>query len=161
MTGRKPKPDSLRTGHHPKRHSPQAELGTPPCPKHLQGEARKEWRRVARELMSIGVLSKIDRAALAAYCQLYERWVDAEAKVREKGVVVATVAGNVIQNPYLGVANTALKLMRQYLTEFGLTPSSRCRIDMGPSKPADALNAFLAGEDNDGEPPVVGRIGVG
>jgi P27 family predicted phage terminase small subunit len=142
MRGPKPKPEALRTGHGKKRHTVQAEPGAPSCPRHLQGEARREWRRVCRELTQLEILSRVDRAALAAYCQLYERWSEAEAKVRELGMVTETAQGNTIQNPWLGIANTALKLMRQYLTEFGLTPSSRCRIEVAPEKPEDTYEAF-------------------
>ena len=43
-----------------------------------------------------------------------------------------TSKGNFIQNPLIGIANRALDLMHKYLTEFGLTPSSRTRIVAEP-----------------------------
>ena len=49
----------------------------PPCPGHLTAAAAKEWRRVAKALHGMGVVTAIDRAALAAYCQAYGRWVEA------------------------------------------------------------------------------------
>ena len=45
---------------------PQVEI--PDCPPHLLPEARKEWRRITPELERYGLISKIDRAALALYC---------------------------------------------------------------------------------------------
>lgn len=53
--------------------SPEVEI--PGCPKHLMPEARKEWRRVAPLLEELGLVARIDRAALALYCQEYAWWV--------------------------------------------------------------------------------------
>jgi phage terminase small subunit len=41
--------------------------GSPTCPRHLSREAKVEWRRITRELKHLGLLTKIDRAALAIY----------------------------------------------------------------------------------------------
>jgi P27 family predicted phage terminase small subunit len=43
------------------------------CPDHLTAAAAKEWRRVARALTRMGVLTTFDCAALAACCQAYGR----------------------------------------------------------------------------------------
>src|SRR5687768_15051802 len=48
---------------------------TPDCPKHLWPEARREWKRVSAELEDAGLVAKIDRAALALYCQAWARMV--------------------------------------------------------------------------------------
>ena len=80
----------------------------------------------------MGVLTKIDRAALAAYCQTYARWREAEDLLVEKGPLYRTQSNNIIQSPLVGIANRALDLMHKYLTEFGLTPSSRTRIVAEP-----------------------------
>lgn len=47
----------------------QPEVEIPSLPKHLLPEARKEWRRASAELLRYGVVSKLDRAALALYVQ--------------------------------------------------------------------------------------------
>lgn len=64
---------------------------------------------------NLGILSEIDRAALAAYAMAYGRWVQAEraiAKMAEKdqltgGLMIKTSNGNAIQNPLVGTANKA------------------------------------------------------
>lgn len=48
---------------------------TPDCPKHLWPEAKKEWKRIGPELEDAGLVAKIDRSALALYCQSWARWV--------------------------------------------------------------------------------------
>ena len=93
MAGRRPKPTALKAlqgnpGKRPlNRHEPQPG-GLPKCPKHLDGQARKEWKRISRELIACGLLTEVDRAALAAYCVAWSRWIDAEANVRKFGGVI-------------------------------------------------------------------------
>lgn len=134
MQGRKPVPTALKLirgkpGHRPlPKDEPKPEIKIPPCPRHLSAEARKEWKRVSKVLARLGMLSTIDRAALAAYCQAWGRWVDAERHVKERGEVVKTAAGNIIQNPYLCIANKSMEQMYKFLTEFGMTPVSRTRV---------------------------------
>ena len=44
------------------------------------------------------------------------------------GTVVKTTNGNLIQNPYLSIANRAMMDMARLAVEFGMTPSSRSRV---------------------------------
>ena len=94
MSGRKPKPTKLKliTGNPGKRllyeREPEPKPGIPECPSHLDEEARAEWGRIAPELATMGVLARIDRAALAAYCQAWSRWVKAEGEIRKHDLVV-------------------------------------------------------------------------
>ena len=91
-------------------------------------EARKEWKRISKELLDLGLITILDRAALAAYCQVWARWVQAERMVKESGTVTLSFKGYSMQNPHLSIANKALEQMKSFLTEFGLTPSSRTRV---------------------------------
>jgi P27 family predicted phage terminase small subunit len=140
MAGRKPLPTDLKIlkGTHRKDRANKAEprpaRRIPSAPEHLSRYALMEWGRVAVELDRIGLLSEIDRSALAAYCQAYGRWREAEEKLNTSGLLIKTSAGNVVHNPLVGVANTALKMMHKYLTEFGMTPSSRSKVSAGPSE---------------------------
>ena len=67
------------------KREPKPEPGLPKCPAHLNDLAKLEWRRVAKELDSVGLLTKLDRAVLAAYCKAWGRWVDPEEKLTELG----------------------------------------------------------------------------
>jgi P27 family predicted phage terminase small subunit len=66
--------------------------------------AQAEWDRVAKTLHAIGVLTSIDRAALAACCQAYGRWVEAEAQIRKTPAMLKTPSGYVQQSPWKSVA---------------------------------------------------------
>lgn len=140
--GRRPKPTQLkvvagteRPGR--KNHAePVLAPSIPSVPSHLSAEAKAEWRRVCKEMFSAGILSELDRGGLAAYCQAYGRWVQAEkalTRMAEKdtsnfGLMIKTTSGNAIQNPLVGSANKAMADMMRYATEFGMTPSARTRI---------------------------------
>ncbi len=111
---------------------PQPEVEVPACPAHLQGEARKEWRRLSKELAALGLLARIDRGALALYCAAWGRWVEAEEALRKHGVLVKSPNNYPMQSPYLAIANKAMEQMRALLTEFGMSPSSRARVHALP-----------------------------
>jgi P27 family predicted phage terminase small subunit len=89
----------------------------------------------------------MDRAALAAYCQAYADWVEAEEQLRRYGKVVKspiktttrrskgdevteTTGGFPMQSPFLPIRNRALETMHRFLSEFGMTPASRSRINV-------------------------------
>jgi P27 family predicted phage terminase small subunit len=130
----RPKPTAIRRleGNRGKRawnhDEPEPPDGIPRCPKHLAPVARSEWRRVARSLHAMGVLTPIDRAALAAYCQCYAKWVEAEQKLKETPTLLKTPSGYVQQSPWMAISNKQLELMGRYMTELGMTPASRSRV---------------------------------
>ena len=140
--GTKPKPTHLKlvTGNPGKRtlnrKEAKAKAAIPVPPAHLTADAVEEWERVATELFNLGILSEIDRAALAAYAMAYGRWVQAEraiARMAEKdqltgGLMIKTSNGNAIQNPLVGTANKAASDMVRYAAEFGFTPAARARV---------------------------------
>ena len=134
MRGRKPKPTSLKLiegnpGRRPFRgHEPQPPASQPTCPAHLSPTAKSEWKRLAQSLNKIGLLTQVDRAVLAAYCQAYGRWVEAERRLAETPVLLKTPAGYVQPSPWLTIANKQLELMAKFMAELGLTPSSRSRL---------------------------------
>lgn len=107
----------------------------PRCPPHLNPAAAVEWRRIARALMEAGVLTSFDRAALAAYCQAWGRWVEAEERLRETPPLVKTPSGYIQQSPWLLIANKQLELMGRYMVELGLTPAARSRVSAGAGVP--------------------------
>jgi len=112
---------------------PDPEPGIPEPPEHLTEYALVEWKRMCEVLYNLGLLSEIDRAVLAGYCQVYGRWRKAEEDLASSNtLIIKTKDGNIIQNPLLGVANTALKLMHKCAIEFGLTPAARARVTANP-----------------------------
>ena len=134
ICGPKPTPTALRRlqGNPGKRgynHAePQPPEGVPDCPSHLNAAAHDEWDRLVHVLHDMGVVTAVDRAALAAYCQCYGRWVEAEQKLQTTPMLLKTATGYVQQSPLLSIANKQLELMGRYMTELGLTPAARSRV---------------------------------
>ena len=149
MQGRKPKPTALKqlAGNPGKRALNKNEpkpSGVPTCPDHLDVIAKAEWERVSGELVVLGLLTTIDRAALAAYCAAYSRWINAEEQVQRFGAVIKSPkSGFPIQNPYAAIANTAIDQMRKFASEFGMTPASRSRLSVGTPTSADPFTEFM------------------
>lgn len=116
---------------------PRPKPALPAPPDHLNADAKLEWERVAGELFELGLLSNIDRGALAAMCQAYGRWIQAERALLKMagndpltgGLMVKTKNGNAIQNPVVGIANKAAADYVKFAAEFGMTPSARSRIE--------------------------------
>jgi P27 family predicted phage terminase small subunit len=162
MAGRRPKPSALKAlaGNPGKRAINTSEpkpTGIPTCPRHLDKEARLEWKRISTELIVLGLLTSVDRAALAGYCVAWSRWVAAELSIQKFGLVIKSPkSGFPIQNPYVSVANTALDQIRKFGIEFGLTPSSRSRLHIDaagqPAKSDDPFTEFMRGLVTDNEP---------
>ena len=122
--GRKPRPAALKAleGNPGKRvlnaGEPKPEKKAPRCPSWLEDEAKREWKRMAKQMEQLGILTEIDMAAFAGYCQ---------------------------QVPQVSIAQTYLKIMNHFCEQFGLTPSSRSRIVAadGADKESDAMELLL------------------
>ena len=146
--GRPPKPTSLKLikGTQDSRWKNDKEavvaLAEPTPPSFMSDDAKVEWGRVVGTLYRAGLMTEIDRAALAAYCQSYGRWAQAEralAKAAELdeenfGLLTETSNGNAIQNPLVGIANKAKADVVRFATEFGMTPSARSRVSANPDE---------------------------
>lgn len=149
MRGRKPKPTSLKllAGNPGKRTLNRSDLRAEPtvpnCPLALSEEARREWKQISRQLAKLGLLTQVDRAALAAYCQWYARWLKAERMLAQQGEIVKGARtrrgkSEMVRNPWLIIANQAWQHVHKLLVEFGMTPSSRSRVPISiPASPEE------------------------
>lgn len=134
--GRKPKPTAIKVlegnpGKRPlNKNEPKPEKKAPKCPTWLEPEAKKEWRRMSKTLEAIGVLTQVDASAFAGYCQAYARWKEAEEFLSKHGTIFKTPSGYIQQVPQVSIAQTYLKIMKDFCSEFGLTPAARSRISV-------------------------------
>jgi P27 family predicted phage terminase small subunit len=160
MKGRKPKPTALKVlegnrGKRPiNRREPRPAPTAPECPTWLSREGKAEWRRVVPELDRIGMLTRVDRAALASYCEVWATFVTAQREVHEHGLVLLerereTDDGTVIyvrpvKNPAVLIARDAAGQVRQFCAEFGLTPSSRSRLEVPEVGESDELASIFS-----------------
>ncbi len=167
-SGKTPKPTALKKlqGNPGRRrlneNEPVLQPGEPAMPK-LGRIATREWRDIVPLLLTMGVLTPADGKALAAYCSAFEQWMLADQDIRKRGIMVRSLkfrAGayrrnrktgetvpytyyEVRKNPAVGIKSDALKLMKTYLIEFGLTPASRSKLHIEKPTEADPFEEFL------------------
>lgn len=123
--------------------NPRIEVPSPP--KHLGKEAAKEWKRITPLLEELGLISGLDRAALALYCQAAGRLAELEtafnAKVKliEKGgkdyadavyeaSYSVTPSGYAQQSVIVQLIGKHREQLNRYLMHFGLSPAARGRV---------------------------------
>lgn len=122
------------------------EPGTPRKPSWLSAAAKVEWDRIVPELQQANLLSVVDRVALAAYCQAWAELEITTTVVEDEGRVVkepiqsasGQVIGHVLKaHPAVRMQRDAFNRVRQFLTEFGLSPAARARLGSAskPSRP--------------------------
>ena len=151
MRGRKPKPTEVKKleGNPGKRainkKEPKPESVVPRCPSHLPKTAKAEWARITKELKTLGLISRIDRAALVAYCQAWADYIEANQTIDEQGAVIVSEKGGAYQNPWVGIKNNALNRLIRISAEFGMTPSSRSRVQADKPDEEDEIAAMLFG----------------
>ena len=134
MTG-KPKPTALRLieGNPSRRpfnkNEPKPAPVIPKCPRHLNAAAKVDGERIAETVQTVGVLDESDGGQLAMFWQAWGRWVEAEAAWKKDGTVLKSPKnGWEVKSPYLMVANKAMEQMQRALSEFGMSPASRARV---------------------------------
>lgn len=134
--GPAPKPTALKVlegnpGHRPiNRTEPKPRPVAPRCPSWLDAEAKREWRRIAPSLERIGLLTEIDGAALAGYCQSYARWRQCQHVLAKEGLTFKTESGYTAARPEVAIGNRALIEIRAFCAQFGMTPSARARMQL-------------------------------
>ncbi|MCM2390184.1 phage terminase small subunit P27 family [Streptomyces albipurpureus] len=128
-----PQPDNVRAlrGNPGGRSAPKrvtAKPGAPSAPTWLDTEAKAEWRRIVPELDRLGVLAKVDRAALTTYCAAWSKFVAAERLLQTEDLVAERRAGNgPAKHPAWQIWREATTTVAMLAKELFITPNSRLR----------------------------------
>ena len=156
MKGRKPTPTNLKvlSGNPGKRplpkDEPKPEPIAPKCPSWLHKDAKKEWKRIAPQLEKLGLLTQVDMAALAGYCESWAQYKRSIEFIHKHGEVypIKDDEGRVKylqQVPQVSIANKALQQVRAFCAEFGMTPSARGRMSVpGADDHEDEMERLLS-----------------
>lgn len=145
MKGRKPKPSHLHVinGNPGKRArnktEPQPPKGAPNPPEHISSEARTAWGSLAVKLDEMGVLTYADAWALEQLAENYAEILAWRKIIAGEGEMVNQVMsdGETVRrvvNPACIARSDAEKRFRAMMVEFGLTPSSRTRVNASPKE---------------------------
>lgn len=133
IRGRRPVPTALKLlrGNPGRRRLPQRQAKPTAgvaCPKELSAAAVREWKRVAPEMRRLGILTQIDRAILAAYCEAWSDFRWAVAEIEAKGRVIESGNHVLMPHPAVAIKKNAMKQIQALGTEMGFSPSSRTRL---------------------------------
>lgn len=109
--------------------------------------ALAEWNRLAPDLVRTRIVTVADVAILTAYCSAYARWMEADAKVVEYGLLVEAPRTKVpMHNMYRDIARQERADCIKFAAELGITPSARTRVKgdtpSQPTAPAVAKPGF-------------------
>lgn len=115
-------------------------------PSYLNPIAAEEYRRKAELLDRLGVFKEGDSVALAVYAEAYARWVKAVELHNKSGPLLKDKKGMPVRNPVSYAINNAVETMYRFLTEFGLTPASRCRIKVDTKATENEWENFSSGD---------------
>ena len=141
---------SRRGSANPNEPQPIGYSEPPPPPAWLLDNAQREWSRVVAALIVCRVLRPVDEQVLAAYCQAYARWREADEWLTENGSTVVLrdkdgLVKYVQQVPQVAISRAERTAMLKAAAELGLTPAARSRVraDFTDEAPADPLEALL------------------
>jgi P27 family predicted phage terminase small subunit len=102
------------------------------APKFLTTLARREWRRIAPQLVSEGAFARVDEMLLAQYCEAVAGWLRTLAHITKHGDTMLALArtktgstSKFYRNPSIDANNRYAAQMHEGAKKFGLTPRDR------------------------------------
>lgn len=109
-----------------------APIGAPNCPSWLNKDATAEWKRIVPLLVAVGSIAKVDRTALALYCQAYARWKQSEEYLDETvpGLLGINRHGEEVLHPLARNRFKCWEQCKAALDKLGLSPADRGKIDL-------------------------------
>ena len=114
-------------------NEPTAPLSIPPVPTWLSEDGQKSFIELSKLLHDMSVLTDADELSLTLLCDSYGDYKQAKDVINRLGPTqdVTSREGHTksIQRPEVLIANQAFTRVFQLLKEFGLTPSSRAKVN--------------------------------
>ena len=92
--------------------------------------AKKEWKRLVKELRDIQIIGNLDLNNLGAYCNAYSNYRKATEEMKDASLTVekhTRYGTQMVANPLIGIQAKYLDEMRQYAGLCGLTIDSRLK----------------------------------
>ena len=126
----------------------------PPIPSWLSEDGQKAFSELSTLLHDMSVLTQADEIALTLLCDAYSEYKKAKEIVNKLGATIDIISreGNSKPTirPEVQIANQSFVRIFQLLKEFGLTPSSRAKVNameqVGITPDVKIENFFHGGE---------------
>lgn len=118
---RKAEEDSVTTGNNQLKTSPRWLIND---------VAKKEWRRIVRELNKIQIVGNLDYANLGGYCNAYANYIQVTEILKDQTYSIEreTRTGTIIvKNPLVDIQTNYAAEMRRFAALCGLTIDSRLK----------------------------------
>lgn len=98
-------------------------------PDGMSKQAQKYWDQLSTLLIGCDIPLPQDSVALSILCEVYATWRLATDDVAKNGLMITDPdTGKKIKNPHITISEIAYKQLRPLLTDFGMTPASRAKI---------------------------------
>lgn len=108
--------------------TPRPETARPQCPRWVGPAGRRIWMELIPELERLGVLTRMDRHALARYCRLAVEWEELTRRIEDVGHVQEYESGAKAPSAEASArAKLGISLL-QLERELGLTPAARAKM---------------------------------
>jgi P27 family predicted phage terminase small subunit len=110
----------------------------PKAPAWLTDEARREWKRVAPDLVARRILTDESLALLESYATAVGMVRIAQGALAREGYTVVNGSGGTQRHPAVQTMKEFMAEARRLAAELGLTPTSRNKVGQPPDE-ADEL----------------------
>lgn len=112
------------------RREPNPTPKAPKCPGWLPKEAKKKWRELAPEMERLGLLTMVDGLTFSMLLLHWSVAVDAAKTMKAEGITSEDERGLSRKHPLAQILRDNSVMFRAYAAEFGLSPSTRARLDL-------------------------------
>lgn len=133
------------------KNEPKPPSGVPPIPKHFDKRGKYWFKRMGEELDAVGVMSTLDAKALELLVEAYTEYRHHCEVLDEEGYIYQTGSATgekiVKAHPAAAMKADAWKRIRAMLSEFGMTPASRSKVEIKAPAGEDPFAEFLKARD--------------
>lgn len=138
---------------------PKPPSGVPPTPKYFDKQGKYWFKRMAEELNALGVMSQLDARALELLVEAYIEYRHHCDTLEREGYTYAVYSEEnpderkereirmIKPHPAAMMKADVWKRIRAMLAEFGMTPSSRSKVNVTGPDADDPLAEFLKARD--------------
>lgn len=103
--------------------------------------AKKEWRRIVKELKKIGIIGNLDIANIGGYCNAFANYVKATGILKQQSYYVERETRNgiiVVKNPMVDIQKSYADEMRRFASLCGMTVDSRLKAASAKTKDTES-----------------------
>jgi len=115
-------------------------------PSWLTPGARAEWDRLADQLTGLGLLTAMDQAAFAVYCQAYDDFIESVESMKGEKSIIVSGNGTAYRNPKLCTRHESFNRLLKAAAVFGLTPADRAAVKVVKSEKSKSVKTFAKGK---------------